>query len=60
MLSQSYKRSEIDHYLYIKQAKDGSFLIFILHVDDMLISRKNNDEILALKSKLHTHYDIKD
>ena len=37
MLSQGYKWSEIDHCLYTKQAEDGSLLILILYVDDMLL-----------------------
>ena len=49
MLSQGYKRSEIDHCLYTKQAKDGSLLILILYVDDMLIAGRHLAEISALK-----------
>ena len=30
MLSQGYRRSDIDHCLYTRRAKDGSFLILIL------------------------------
>ena len=60
MLSQGYKRSDIDHYLYMKQAKDGSFLILILYVDDMLIVGKNIHEVDALKSKLNATFDMKD
>ena len=60
MLSQGYKRSDTDHCLYTKQAKDGSLLILILYVDDMLIVGNNNDEIAALKSKLNATFDMKD
>ena len=60
MLSQGYKRSDTDHCLYTKQAKDGSLLILILYVDDMLIAGKNIDEIAALKSKLNATFDMKD
>ena len=42
MLSQGYKHSDTDHFLYTKQAKDGSLLILILCVDDMLICRKEH------------------
>ena len=49
MLSQGYKQSEIDHCLYTKQAKDGSLLILILYVDDMLIAGRHMAEISALK-----------
>ena len=59
MLSQGYKHSDTDHCLYTKQAKDGSFLILILYVDDMLIVGKNIHEVDALKSKLNATFDIK-
>ena len=45
MLSQSYQRSDTDHCLYTKRAKDGSLLILILYVDDMLLVGTNIDEI---------------
>ncbi|MCO5574509.1 hypothetical protein L7F22_028294 [Adiantum nelumboides] len=60
MLSQGYQRSNIDHCLYTKKAKDGSFLICILYVDDMLIARTNIDVIAALKSKLNDTFLKKD
>ena len=60
MLSQSYQRSDTDHCLYTKRAKDGSLLILILYVDDMLITRTNIDEISNLKSKLNANFDMKD
>ena len=60
MLSQSYQRSDTDHCLYTKRAKDGSLLILILYVDDMLIAGTNIDEIASLKSKLNATFDMKD
>jgi hypothetical protein len=61
MLSQGYKRSEFDHCLYTKQAKDGSWLFLILYVDDMLIiAGKHLEEISALKSKMAKSFDMKD
>ncbi|MCO5573541.1 hypothetical protein L7F22_027312 [Adiantum nelumboides] len=60
MLSQGYRQSDIDHCLYRKQAKDGSFLILILHVDDMLLAKTNIDKLVALQSKLNYNFDMKD
>ena len=51
MLLQGYHRSDIDHFLYTKQAKDGSLLILILYVDGMLIAGTNMGDIASLKSK---------
>ena len=36
--SSMVKHSEIDHCLHTKQVKDGSLLILILYVDNMLIA----------------------
>ncbi|MCO5585882.1 hypothetical protein L7F22_039816 [Adiantum nelumboides] len=60
MLSQGYRRIDIDHCLYTKQAKDGSLLILILYVDDMLLAGKNIDDLVALQSKLNDNFDMKD
>ena len=60
MLSQGYKRSDTDHCLYTKKAKDNSLLILILYVDDMLLAGTNIDEIANLKSKLNENFDMKD
>ena len=61
MLSQGYQRSDTDHYLYTKkQARDGSLLILILYVDDMLIVGSNREDIASLKSKLNNAFDMKD
>ena len=60
MLSQGYKRSDFDHCLYTKQAKDGSLLILILYVDDMLLAGTNINELAALKTELNNNFDMKD
>ena len=60
MLSQGYRQSDIDHCLYTKQAKDGSLLILILYVDDMLLAGTNIDELATLKWKLNDSFDKRD
>ena len=60
MLSQGYKHSDTDYCLYTKQAKDGSFFILILYVDDMIIAGKNIHEVDTLKSKFNATFDMKD
>ncbi|MCO5550796.1 hypothetical protein L7F22_004287 [Adiantum nelumboides] len=60
MLSQGYKRSEFDHCLYTKQAKDGTWLLLILCVDDMLLAAKHFEDILAFKSKMAKSFDMND
>ena len=60
MLSKGYQRSDTDHCLYTKRARDGSLLIFILYVDDMLIAGSNMDDIANLRSNLNDAFDMKD
>ena len=60
MLLQGYKCSDIDHCLYTKKAKDGSLLILILYVDDMLLAGSSMDEMATLQSKLNDAFDMKD
>ena len=56
----SYTQSEIDHCLYTKRAKDGSLIVLILYVDDMLIAGRNGYEIDALKKELMDAFEMKD
>ena len=60
MQSHSYTRSETDHFLYTKRAKDGSLMVLILYVDDMLIAGRNDYEIDALKKRLMDAFEMKD
>ena len=38
MQSQGFHRSQVDHCLYTKKAGNGSLIILVLYVDDMLIA----------------------
>ena len=60
MQSQGYSRSAMDPCLYTKKARDGSLLILVLYVDDMLIAGKAHDELDALKSQLKKSFEMKD
>ena len=59
MLSQGYQRRDTNHCLYTKWAKDGSFLILIFYVDDMLIAGTHIEDIANLKSKLTSSFGMK-
>ncbi|MCO5588954.1 hypothetical protein L7F22_042917 [Adiantum nelumboides] len=50
MQSQGYERSQEDHCLYTGKLSNGSLIILILYVDDMLIA----DKIANLKKSLST------
>ncbi len=60
MLSQGFKRSHADHCLYTKKDEDGSPIILVLYVDDMLIAGKHKSTIDALKRQLNSAFAMKD
>ncbi|MCO5569096.1 hypothetical protein L7F22_022803 [Adiantum nelumboides] len=60
MKSQGYTRIETDHCLYTKRIVDGSLLILVLYVDDMLIAEKDKHNVDAFKSKLSETFAMKD
>ncbi|MCO5574404.1 hypothetical protein L7F22_028189 [Adiantum nelumboides] len=60
MQSQGYERSQEDYCLYTQKLSDGSLIILILYVDDMLIAGKSKDEVANLKKSLSTQFAMKD
>ena len=50
--------SESNHCLYSKKAVDGSLVILILYVDDMLLAIKNSYELDGIQAKLHEAFDM--
>ena len=60
MRSQEFKRSQEDYCLYTKKLSDGSQIILILYVDDMLIAGKSKSEIANLKQILSSQFAMKD
>ncbi|MCO5582534.1 hypothetical protein L7F22_036433 [Adiantum nelumboides] len=59
MQSQGYERSQEDHCLYTRKLSNGSLIILILYVDDMLIAGKSKDKIANLKKSLSTQFAMK-
>ncbi|KAL9995344.1 putative RNA-directed DNA polymerase [Helianthus debilis subsp. tardiflorus] len=57
--SKGYVRSPNDHSLFSK-IMGTSIVHLAIYVDDILITGNNDDEISALKSFLHTTFQIKD
>ena len=60
MHSQEFKRSQEDYCLYTKKLSDGSQIILILFVDDMLIAGMSKSEIANLKQILSSQFAMKD
>ena len=60
MSEQGYTRCHSDHCVYLKSQNDGSYIILLLYVDDMLVVGSNMQEINALKRKLANSFAMKD
>ena len=52
MISNSYRRSDYDNYVYHKELFDGSFIYLLFYVDDMLIVCNNMSKINKLKTQI--------
>ena len=60
MSEQGYTRCHSDHCVYMKNQNDGSYIILLLYVYDMLVSGSNMQEINVLKRKLADSFAMKD
>ena len=60
MSEQGYTRCHSDHSVYLKNQNDGSYIILLLYVDDMLVAGSNMHEINVLKRKLANSFAMKD
>jgi hypothetical protein len=52
MTEQGYSRYHSDHSVYFKRIENGSYIILLLYVDDMLVAWSNMWDINVLKKKL--------
>ena len=60
MLSNGYKRTAVDHCVFIKKYSNDDFIILLLYVDDMLIIGHDVRKIEELKEELSKSFDMKD
>ena len=60
MSEQGQTRCHSDHCVYLKRKNDGSYIILLLYVDDMLVAGSNMQEINVLKRKLANSFAMKD
>jgi hypothetical protein len=60
MTEQGYSRCHSDHCVYFKKLENGSFIILLLYVDDMLVAGSNMQNINVLKKKLANSFAMKD
>ncbi|CAL2247665.1 unnamed protein product [Prunus armeniaca] len=60
MTEHKYRRTTLDHCVFVKRFDDGEFIILLLYVDDMLIVGQNSDKISKLKKEMNKSFAIKD
>jgi hypothetical protein len=60
MTEQGYSRCHSNHCIYFKKLENGSFIILLLYVDDMLVAGSNMQDINVLKKKLANSFVMKD
>jgi hypothetical protein len=60
MTEQGYSRCHSDHCVYFKRLENGSYIIFLLYVDGMLVTGSNMKDISVLKKKLANSFAMKD
>ena len=55
-----FRRCEADHCAYFWRNKNGSFIILLLYVDDMLVAGQDKESINELKAQLAREFEMKD
>ncbi|GJY89095.1 retrovirus-related pol polyprotein from transposon TNT 1-94, partial [Tanacetum coccineum] len=60
MLSNGFKRSSYESYIYYRSYAPGEYIYLLLYVDDMLIACKSKAEIGSTMSLLKKEFDMKD
>eukprot|EP00253_Pinus_taeda_P008601 PITA_08601 len=59
MSEQGYTICHSDHCVYLKKENDGSYIILLLYVDDMLVAGSHMQEINVLNRKLANSFAMK-
>lgn len=60
MMSLGFSRCEADHCAYFQRYDDGSFIIFLLYVNDKLVASPNMYKVTHLKAQLARELEMKD
>ena len=60
MFPQGFSRCHSDHCVYFKMLDNGSYIILLLYVDDMLVGGYNIQDINVLTKKLANSFAMKD
>ena len=54
-----FQRSESDDTLYVRQ-QGKNLVILVMYVDDLIITRNNDDHIAQVKKELHAGFKMTD
>jgi hypothetical protein len=60
MIEQGYSRCHSYHRVYFRRIENGSYIILLLYVDDMIVAGYNMQDINVLKNKLANSFAMKD
>jgi hypothetical protein len=60
MIEQGYSRCHSHHCVYFKRLENGSYIILLLYVDDMVVAGSNMQDINMLNKKLANSFVMKD
>ena len=60
MKAMGYWQSRGDHTLFMKHSKKGTLITLLVYVDDIIVTRNDEDEKKLLKGNLAREFDIKD
>ncbi|KAH0642979.1 hypothetical protein KY289_033953 [Solanum tuberosum] len=60
MGEQGYKKTSLDHCVFVQKNSDNDFIILLLYVDDILIVGRNTSKIDELKKELCKSFAMKD
>lgn len=55
-----FKKSDFDHYVYVKEVTEGTHGYLILYMDDMFVASKILVEIDKIKKLLSARFEMKD
>jgi hypothetical protein len=59
MTEQGYSRCHFDRCVYFKRIENGSYIILLLYVDDMIVVGSNMQDINVFKNKLDNSFVMK-
>lgn len=60
MAHTSFTGCQFNHYVYSRFRPGSSFVIFLLYMDDILITNNNVEDVVKVKAKPDKEFNMKD